>query len=184
MLIQLVSLRLRRQALLCTLILVGGVGNSGSFPGRSIAHASQYPVPARTAGIFRGLLPALHRTGVPAFLPRASTVKHKYAAMETSTHGSYSIEIGYVPNCLGHACEYGTLQGWKRGSAAHVPPGKLINLAGGFAGHWQNFTCGANCGDSTITVDVGAYRYSFGLKAGSLSGVRQLTNSALRAGSV
>jgi hypothetical protein len=134
--------------------------------------------------MFKAILPALHRTGVPALLPGPGSlpIKKAYAATVFARSGSYEVLIGYVPNCMGHACELGTLDGWKLKAGASKPGGKAIQLTSGVTGYWKNYTCGANCGDATITLDQNGYRYVFGLHSGLFKAVLKMTTSALAAG--
>lgn len=148
------------------------------------ADALAAPAPTRSAAspLFRAILPAVHRTHVPALLPTLANLRRYYATIIAHGTGHYEIELGYVPNCNGGACEYGDLQARRISARGPRPNGRPVRLAGGAVGYWLNFTCGASCGDSTITVDVGSYRYVYGLKGGKQAQVVALTNSALRAG--
>jgi hypothetical protein len=138
--------------------------------------------PPHGANMFKKILPALKRTGVPPLLPTLPSLRRYSASIITSSPGAYDIFLGYVPNCQGDACEYGDLIGKKLHTGAAPLRGKHVTLAGGAHGYYLDFTCGASCGESTITVDRHGYRYIFGIKAGKLNEVKALTNSALRAG--
>jgi hypothetical protein len=62
-----------------------------------------------------------------------------------------------------------------------VDPNKgiALNLAKNISGYYKDFECGASCGDSTITWEENGYRYTAGIKGGSLTDVTKMANSAI-----
>lgn len=147
--------------------------------------AAAGPSKATIAPTFRPLLPALHRTGVPVLLPAQAAMLPKASAhLDVAGRGHYSITLGYVPNCDGHACEWGSLDAEPAPSGRGRPAGSPVSLPRGKTGYYLNFTCGANCGDSTVTLDFHGTRYTFGVKAGKRSEVVKLARSALQIGPV
>lgn len=132
--------------------------------------------------IFKPILPALHRTGVPVILPTLPGLNRFHATILARSKGHYDIMLGYVPNCQGDACEYGELLADRHPRTTPHAPGRPVTLPGHATGYYVNFSCGASCGSSTVTVDVGGYRYVYGIKVGKKSAVVQMAASALRAG--
>jgi len=101
-----------------------------------------------------------------------------YAIVERATPYSYSIVLGFTPDCNGgSACRIGSLSG---AAAGHKKlRGKLVRLKRGITGHYIEGECGANCADSVIRWREGANEYSAGLKAGSEADAAALANAAL-----
>lgn len=101
------------------------------------------------------------------------------AFVQDVTARSYSIALG-APGCRGaHACTDADVSG-VRGAA--MPKGKRIILARGVAGIYTAATCGANCGDATVTWQMKGAVYAVGEKAGRLEELLPAANSAIKNG--
>jgi hypothetical protein len=155
----------------------GGIGTTPHSV--NAAPAATYAAPAK---LFRPILSTLRRTRVPLLLPTLTSLNRYHASIVESGAGHYDVFLGYVPNCLGDACEYGELIAKKLGRGAHGPSGARVALTGGVTGYYVGFTCGASCGASTVTTDVRGYRYVYGIKAVKRSEVVRMADSALKAG--
>lgn len=157
---------------LCISLLALGSARSATVPAS--------PASSPRDAMYARVLPSIHASGVPAYLPAPSSLPHRaYPVLIQSQPGSYTLELSYVAGCAGHACEMGAIQAFRRPVRAHPLSGITVGLARGLIGHYYPFTCGANCGDSSVIVDIGAYRYVFGLKASDRAPVLRMTNSAL-----
>jgi hypothetical protein len=136
--------------------------------------------------VFGHLLPTLRATGVPVLLPTG--LHDVYADIALTMPGYFDVVLGYVPHCGGDACSYGEIIG-QRG--AHPPhgarlaltlTGARVRLARGHSGYFVPFSCGASCGDSTLTWSERGYRYQIALHAGAKNTAVRLANSAILAG--
>jgi hypothetical protein len=141
-----------------------------------VASAATQPIK-----IFKPVMPALRTTGVPLLLPTQPLLNKYHATVTSKKAGHYIVNIGYTPGCNGNACTWGDLYADKL-VGGKKPAGKPVMLAGGHTGYYVNFSCGASCGESTLTVDVKGYRYQYSIKAGKKSAVVAMAGSALKAG--
>jgi hypothetical protein len=55
-------------------------------------------------------------------------------------------------------------------------------LTDGIKGYFTDFTCGANCSDATLTWQSGNVRYTVGIKAGEVTSLTKMANSAITNG--
>ncbi|MBV9280061.1 MAG: hypothetical protein JOZ41_08275 [Chloroflexi bacterium] len=122
---------------------------------------------------------ALKRTHVPLLLPGWLPPGPAYASIESVTPNRYSINLGLVPGCGGDACSLGSVEG--ETIARSTPPlrGRPIVLPRHITGYFMPFRCGASCGESTIGWTLRGYRYTFGIKGGSLKQLKRMATSAL-----
>jgi hypothetical protein len=134
---------------------------------------------------FKPILAAVRATHVPARLP-SYLPGRLYATMVQAHNGYYEIEIGYTCGCTGNACEFGAAYGQRLPSHAMEDEGvsdsgQAVTLMHGRHGTFHAFTCGASCGESTVTWLEGKYRYAIGVKAGSKAQTVKIANSAIMA---
>lgn len=81
--------------------------------------------------------------------------------------GGYVDEIGYVPNCEGTACEYGTIEGRP---GVHLPIGGRTVMIAGRKNIVVTHPCGANCGGSFATMFVAnGATYTITIKGGRVA---------------
>lgn len=98
------------------------------------------------------------------------------AYVEEASASGYTIALG-TPGCMGAAaCTNATVTG-----GARMPSGAPVVLAHGIRGIFTPATCGANCGDSTISWRWKNVVYSVGEKAGKLADVLPAADSAIEA---
>jgi hypothetical protein len=134
-----------------------------------------------TNPVFAHALKALKRAGVPLLLPTYLPQRRVYVWVETAVPGHYALTVDYTPDCRGaDACTIGDLDGVRH--ATGKLDGRRIRLAHGITGYFVPFSCGASCGDSTLSFDWKGYRYTFGLHAGAKPPLLKMANSALQAG--
>ena len=101
-----------------------------------------------------------------------------YAIVERAAPRSYSIIIGFTPDCNGASvCRIGTLAGSPAGRKRLR--GKGVKLKNGVAGRFNEASCGANCSDSIVSWREGANEYTVGVKAGSENDAAALANACL-----
>ena len=101
-----------------------------------------------------------------------------YAIVERATAYSYTIVLGYTPDCNGASvCRIGSLSGAAAGQKKLR--GKAVRLSRGITGRYTEAECGANCSDSVISWQEGRNQYSVGVKAGSEADAAALANATL-----
>jgi len=119
---------------------------------------------------------------LPTLLPYDKDATNPlYANIQSSTVGSYFVEIGWVPGCEGgNACHYGTVRGSRKpfeDDGKRLP----IKLAHQIDGYFVDFACGAHCDDAVIGWSEYGYYYEISLKAGKLGELKEMANSAIGA---
>lgn len=140
--------------------------------------------PAKSRDIFEAVLPQLRKKTkiplrLPTYLATDAETEPLYATLETITSNRYEIYIDFDPNCHGGAaCHHGTVTGEV---IKKLPPlkGKRVKLSKNVKGYFVDAECGANCSDSTLTWEQNGYRYSVGIKAGSMKELVKMANSAI-----
>lgn len=107
-----------------------------------------------------------------------------FAYTDRATLNSYIIGIDYEPACKGaNACRYGSLTGRLAASLTPIS-GQKVSLTGGITGYFTDASCGASCGDSTLSWEQGGVRYTVGVKAAKLDTLVKIANSAITNGPV
>jgi len=131
--------------------------------------------------IFKYLLPVLRRSDVPLILPRwLPPLSPMYASLGILKRGHYGVDLGYVPDCGGAtACRIGSVEGERITRVTAPLVGRAVPLARYITGHFVRYACGASCRDSTMAWNERGYRYTFGIKAGTLGQLRRMANSAI-----
>ncbi len=118
---------------------------------------------------------------LPKFIPFSDGEDKLYAVIESATPKKYSIILGYTPDCGGGtACRNGTLTGEAVTNRTPHLTGKSVTLAKGITGYFEDYKCGANCSDATLTWRLSGVQYSFGLKAGDTTSLVKMANSAIQ----
>ena len=117
---------------------------------------------------------------IPTYIAASGKVKFFANAESESTADSFQLYFDYEEGCGGStACNQGMIAGEKLTAESEPNTGIALKLAKNIIGYYVDFDCGASCGDSTITWDENGYRYTAGLKAGYLTDVRKMANSAI-----
>jgi hypothetical protein len=136
--------------------------------------------------VFDPVVAGLHRDAgislrLPRFLPYDNDPTHPlYANVLPGSKGSYEVEIGWTPDCIGrNYCHYGTVYGSEKSILLNEGRRIAVKLAHGVHGTFVASTCGASCDDATISWSQNGYFYAVGLKAGSLRELRRVVNSAI-----
>ncbi len=144
-------------------------------------HQRVNPIPK----VFQPIIPTLKtKTKVPLRLPSdipdVDDSLPLYAVIETANSSSYSLILGYTPDCGGgNACRLGSLSGEAIGNKRQPLTGKRVKLTQNRTGYFIEATCGANCSDSILTWQEGNYRYTVGIKAGDLKSLTKMANSTV-----
>jgi hypothetical protein len=128
------------------------------------------------------------KTGLKIALPTVFDgvdASQLYAYVEKADKSGYFLEIGYTPDCNGAtACRYGSLAGEPVTPGQKPLSGTKVTLANGLTGYFTDASCGASCGDSTLTWQQGNVRYTVGSKAGLQAALVKIANSAITNGPV
>ena len=135
--------------------------------------------------VFTPILPKLKATKVPVLLPgdtnregELGKAESPYASIEDISSSRYEVELGYGPDCNGGgACHIGTITGEKLTPKSPKLKGKKIKLATGQTAYFVDATCGANCSDSTLSWDLGNFRYTVAMKAEKPEILTRIANS-------
>ncbi|MEB3308856.1 MAG: hypothetical protein VKJ02_01335 [Snowella sp.] len=138
----------------------------------------------KVSKIFQPIIPSLKaKTRVPlrlpSYIPDADDSLPLYAVIETANSSSYSLILGYTPDCGGgNACRLGSLSG-EFIKKKQPLTGKRVKLMHNRTGYFTEATCGANCSDSTLTWQEGNYRYTVGIKVGDIQSLTKMANSTV-----
>ena len=127
---------------------------------------------------------------IPSALPKSEEVDRFYCTVITLEPNEYEAIIGWSTECGGgNACRIGSFYG-KRSLGGRITGSgnypferrraRQVRLMGGITGYFVDATCGANCSDSKVFWKQGGYEYMVGLKAGEVTNVVALANSAIR----
>ncbi|MBS1811648.1 MAG: hypothetical protein JST84_26035 [Acidobacteria bacterium] len=157
--------------------------------------ATDAPLPPIEKPGFRPVLIVLKkrsglRLAIPKTLPKTyADTDEFYCTVTQLKSKEYEVMIGYTVDCSGgNACRLGSLYGkhtrqnritGKANYPFEQKGAKPVQLRQGIKGYFVDATCGANCSDSKIFWTVNGWEYMVGLKAGKLSQVKQLANSAI-----
>jgi hypothetical protein len=135
--------------------------------------------------IFSSILPTLKSKTklsirLPAYIPELGLSNSgMYAIIENATASEYQIMLAFTENCTGGtACRLGYISA--AANTAKAPPliGKAVPLAEGITGYFIDATCGANCSDATLVWEQNSVRYKVAIKAGKLTTLTKMANSA------
>jgi hypothetical protein len=117
---------------------------------------------------------------LPNYLPESDGAVPLYAQLESVTAKSYSILLGFDPECNGGtACRLGTVSGEIINRKNKILKGKKITLSRKRQGYFIDATCGANCSDSALSWQEKGYLYKLTIKAGDLKTLVRMANSAI-----
>lgn len=127
---------------------------------------------------------------IPSALPKNEGVDRFYCTVITLEPNEYEVIIGWATECGGgNACRIGSFYGKRSPGGRIMGTGnypferrraRRVRLMGGITGYFVDATCGANCSDSKVFWKQGGYEYMVGLKAGEMTNVVALANSAIR----
>ena len=117
---------------------------------------------------------------LPHYIPESEGDIPLYAQVETVTAKSYSILLGFDPECNGGtACRLGSVSGEKINSQNKILKGKKITFSRKRQGYFVDAICGANCSDSTLSWQEKGYLYQVAIKAGDLKTLVKMANSTI-----
>jgi len=145
---------------------------------------------AAVPDVFAPTLDTLAQTEIPVLLP--DRLPDAGSSLYASVRGEadrYAIDLGFVPDCRGNACMFGTIAA-RRGSGDYYeldePFARTIELADGTEAYFNPMVCGASCAPPVLEWEYGGARYRMELKGMSeeaaLGTLADLANSAIAAG--
>jgi hypothetical protein len=143
------------------------------------------PTKQTTNSVFSPIIPTLKKKTkvplwLPSYIPESDGDIPLYAQLETVTAKSYSVLLGFDPECNGGtACRLGSVSGEKINSQNKILKGKKITLSRKRQGYFVDATCGANCSDSTLSWQEKGYLYQVAIKAGDLKTLVKMANSTV-----
>ena len=135
--------------------------------------------------IFKPIIPSLKKKTrvplcLPNYIPESDGEIPLYAQLETVTAKSYSILLGFDPECNGGtACRLGSVSGEMINSKNRILKGNKITLSRKRQGYFVDAICGANCSDSTLSWQEKGYLYKLTIKAGDLKTLVKMANSTV-----
>ena len=122
-----------------------------------------------------------------------------FPAIAAARPDRYLVVLGFIPDCLAAACDFGSLAGEKLSPGAGEPaeyrdsvrdfqrgfppvrspemPAK-VQLLGG-EGWFLPYTCAASCGESKVIFDRNGYRFTVGIQQADRQAVIDLANSSI-----
>lgn len=135
--------------------------------------------------VFKPIIPILKKKTrvplwLPNYIPESDGEIPLYAQLETVTTKSYSILLGFDPECNGGtACRLGSASGEMINSKNRILKGNKITLSRKRQGYFVDAICGANCSDSTLSWQDKGYLYKLTIKAGDLKTLVKMANSTV-----
>jgi hypothetical protein len=135
--------------------------------------------------VFSPIIPTLKKKTkiplwLPSYIPESEGDIPLYAQVETVTAKSYSILLGFDPECNGEtACRLGSVSGEIINGKNKILKGKKITFSRKKQGYFVDATCGANCSDSTLSWQEKGYLYQVAIKAGDLKTLVKMANSTV-----
>jgi hypothetical protein len=138
------------------------------------------------AAELQDILPTLRqKTNLPILLPsKLPPDSEQLYVQESADESSYSVEIGYAPECSGSACFLGMFSASKESNGQDGDP---ITLANGIRGYFLEVTC-STCGDSLLSWTQNGVSYLIRYKVAGetrqqvLEEMMRMANSAIQAG--
>jgi hypothetical protein len=137
------------------------------------AHLKPTPNP-----VFSSVITALENgTSAPIWLPTtvAANGQTLFASTYNLSTSGYAILLATTADCDGSSvCRFGHVEGFQ----ANFPPtGTAVTLPNGLTAYYTPATCGANCNDSTMSIDVNGFRYVVGEKGANEPDLITMANS-------
>lgn len=160
----------------------------GSTVTTLVAEAS--PTQSSLHPTFSSILPRLKAQTklpihLPTYIPESDGSNPVYALLESATASEYQIMLAFTENCTGGtACRLGHISATANVAKAPAPTGETVSLAEGLTGYFTDATCGANCSDSTLVWEQNNVRYTVAIKAGKVSTLIKMANSAIAPGPI
>ncbi|GJD16387.1 hypothetical protein RIVM261_013430 [Rivularia sp. IAM M-261] len=138
------------------------------------------------ANELQGALSELRQnTDLPILLPaKLPSDSEQLYVQQFADKSSYSVEIGYTPECSGSACFVGSFSASRE---SYGQEGDTITLAKGIKGYFLEVTC-SHCGDSSLTWKQNGVSYQIRYKVQVetrkqvLNEMLRMANSAIKAG--
>ncbi|WP_319422730.1 hypothetical protein [Pleurocapsa sp. FMAR1] len=149
--------------------------------------AKTEPSQSQPQAIFSQLLPKLKAQTelpirLPAYIPESDGSLTIYAILETANVSKYEIQLAFTEDCNGASvCRLGSTSAEAIAPKSSVLTGEAVALANGITGYFTDATCGANCSDATLTWEQNSVRYTVGIKAGKVTTLVKMANSAISA---
>jgi hypothetical protein len=169
-------------ALPFSLIQVNDAGHDPLITAKSVPVS---PTKQTANPVFSPIIPTLKKKTkvplwLPSYIPESEGDIPLYAQLETVTAKSYSILLGFDPECNGGtACRLGSVSGEIMNSKNKILKGNKITLSRKRQGYFVDATCGANCSDSTLSWQEKGYFYKLTIKAGDLKTLVKIANSTV-----
>lgn len=154
-----------------------------SYPSSTLAKTQ--PTQSQPHPIFREILPRLKvqtklTIRLPAYIPESDSPNPIYTILETANVSEYQILFAFTKNCTGgNACRLGSTSAEAITPKSPALTGKAVALANGITGYFIDATCGANCSDATLTWEQDSVRYTVAIKAGKMTTLVKMANSAI-----
>jgi hypothetical protein len=161
------------------------VNSAGHDPLITAKSVSVSPTKQTTNPVFSPIIPTLKKKTkvplwLPSYIPESEGDIPLYAQLETVTAKSYSILLGFDPECNGGmACRLGSVSGEIMNSKNKILKGKKITLSRKRQGYFVDAICGANCSDSILSWQEKGYLYKLTIKAGDLKTLVKIANSTV-----
>ncbi len=120
---------------------------------------------------------------LPSFLGEVSKNYTIYAQTVDAARDSYELSMGLTPDCNGNACYFGEIKGALINSGTVRNDGAAVGLANGITGYFLLYSCGASCGESTLSWwSQNKYQYILAIKAGDQTDMVKIANSMITNG--
>lgn len=149
------------------------------------ASAKTQPTQSLPHPVFSKILPRLKvqtklAIRLPAYIPESDGPNRLYAILETANALEYQILLAFTENCTGgNVCRLGSTSAEAITPKSPVLKGKAVALNNEITGYFTDATCGANCSDATLTWEQNSVRYTVAIKAGKVTTLVKMANSAL-----
>jgi hypothetical protein len=161
------------------------VTDAGYDPLITAKSVSVSPTKQTANPVFSPIIPTLKKKTkvplwLPSYIPESEGDIPLYAQLETVTAKSYSILLGFEPECNGGtACRLGSVSGEIMNSKNKILKGNKITFSRKRQGYFVDAICGANCSDSILSWQEKGYIYQVAIKAGDLKTLVKIANSTV-----
>ncbi len=145
---------------------------------------------ATVTALFKPILTELKaKTSVPILLPTDFGPDDGkvplYASLGKADKTGYIIDVSFTADCQGaNACRSGGVYAQVVASNIPAPTGKSVALSNGLTGYYTDITCGASCGEATLSWRQANVLYTIGSKTANQDSLIKMANSAITNGTV
>ena len=153
-----------------------------------VANELEHPE-RKVSPIFKVMLAALIKSGIPILLPGDIRVKfgrnEVYAVLDSSiSWPGYSIALTDSPGCDSESCKVGSIDANPAARALIPENAKTISLANDVKGFYAHDDSSAKLSEDTIAFQLDGYQYYFSLRNASNNKelLLKIVDSAIRAG--